>query len=198
MKIIVTYAILIFLIVNLNSHSGNIQPMILSNNSSGSYECDFLTTRHDIRLFPELSYFNEFDTLKYKDKPLGFIIDDLFNKYQLLESETFTNWETFKPEDEFERTHFKFQFKKDDTTSIEINGCITNSKEMIYETNDSIALKHILTIKSFVLEALLLDVKERYYHLKISSMQDSSAIIKPAIIRQRMQYYEQHFPEACK
>lgn len=195
--IILNLILILMLSIRLNGENRGGNPVKLTNNYVDWVSDDCLSPAYDFEILPELSYFQGFDTVKYKNQSLGFIIDDLSRQYELIESKTFTNWESFTPEDKFDRTGFSFEFKKDDSTAIEINGCVANSKYIIHEKNDSLALNHMLSINSFILEALLLDVKARYNDLKILTLKDSSAIIRPAIIRQTMKYYEKHFPKAC-
>lgn len=178
--------------IPLNSEDGNMKPIILINNFSGQIIWECLTPKYDFKIKAGYGYFQEFDTVKYKNKSLGCIIDDLSKKYKLLNSRKFATWETFKPEDDFDRTNFTFLFKKDDTTAIEINGCI-NLEYMIYERNDSVALEHFLSINSFILEALEINFRATYLQLKEMSITDSSKILQKSIT-----YCKKYFPKACK
>lgn len=193
MKIIVTSAILIFLMVNLNSHSGNMQPMILINNYSGNLRNDCLTPDFHYEIWAGYKNYTDFDTTKYSNKTIGFIINDLSTQFELLESRTYSYKEKFKPDDFFIRTSFSFLFKMDDSIALEIKGCLIDKNGIIKEENDSLALEHMLKQESFELEAVLLNVKERYNQLKNSYLRDSSDLAKEG-----MQYYEKYFPEACK
>ncbi|MBX3044633.1 MAG: hypothetical protein KIT33_16030 [Candidatus Kapabacteria bacterium] len=193
MKIIVISAILIFLMVNLNSHSGNMQPMILINNYSGNLRNDCLTPDFYYEVWEGYKYYQDFDTSKYANKTLEFIVKDMSCKFELLESRTYSYNEKLKPEHYFTRTSFSFFFKKDDSTAIELKGCLVNRKDIFKEENDSLALDIMLKKDSFALDAVILNVKVRHNKLKNYYLRDSSDLAKEGML-----YYEKYFPEACK
>lgn len=186
--------IFVLLLISVVKANGvNEKRMILINNISGNLRNDCLTPDFHYEIWAGYRYYTDFDTTRYSNQTIGFIINDLSTQFELLESITYSDNEKFKPEHYFIRTSFSFLFKMDDTTALEIQGCLIDKNGIIKEENDSLALEHMLKQESFELEAVLLNVKERYNQLKNNYLRDSSLIAKES-----MQYYENYFPEACK
>jgi hypothetical protein len=192
MRVIKFMFLFLMFSIPLNSEEGYMKPIILTNNFSGKIIWECLTPQYDFKIKAGYGYFQEFDTLKYKNKSLGCIIDDLSKKYELLDSRTFATWEKFKPEDDFDRTNFTFLFKKDDTTAIEINGCV-NPEFIINERNDSVALEHFISLNSFILEALEINFRARFMQLKERSKKNNSKVLQESI-----DYCKKYFPKACE
>lgn len=181
----------VFLIIIFISNSYAVEnPMILNNNFNSPLAKTCLTNNFIFELVPSYKYYKEFDTNKYKNKSIGFIIDDLKDKFKLLESETYSGWENLREGDDLYRSHFSFLFKMDDFNAIKLQGCFPN---FIKTDNDSLALEHLMQQDKFIIEALQINFKERFKQLKEISINDNSEELLLSI-----SYCIKYFPKACE
>jgi hypothetical protein len=106
------------------------------------------------------------DTNLYKNKNLGFVLNDFSNKYKFMGSIT-VNIGLFLNFDETDlspRTHFLFNFKYNDTLSLGIAGIIAKS-ERFSEESDSVAFNRLLEIDRYVFLPVHSNVRAVYRHI---------------------------------
>lgn len=105
--------------------------------------------------------FKNLDSNLYKNKNLGFVLEDLSNKYKFLEGIAFNGVPALDEIDFSHRTHFAFSFKYNDTLSLSITGKLAKS-ERFYEESDSAAFNRLLKIEKYVLLPVMRNKKEQY------------------------------------
>ena len=106
------------------------------------------------------------DTNLYKNKKLGFIINDLSNKYKFMAGMIINGDVLFNlnESDLSFRTHFLFNFKYNDTLSLSIAGIIAKS-ERFSEESDSIAFNKLLEIHNYILLPVHSNINVVYRHI---------------------------------
>jgi hypothetical protein len=168
--------------------------IFLKNNyySNGELGLSCLTDKSIFKLVDALSYYSDFDSIRYQNKTIGYIVNDLKENYKLLETKIYSSREKCNEENFYKRTNFSFIFKKDDTTALQLRGCL-DDKNIFIERNDSVAIEKTLMLDGFLMEALLINYRKKYLHLIESSKTNNSDDLKSAI-----SYCKKYFPEACK
>lgn len=116
--------------------------------------------------------FDNLDTNLYKGKNLGFILDDLSNKYKFLQGMAFNGVPALDQIDFSYRTHFAFSFKYNDTLSLGIAGKLAKSVRF-YEESDTLAFKRLLEINKYVLLPVITNKKVQYRKI-IELMKDDN------------------------
>jgi hypothetical protein len=116
--------------------------------------------------------FKNLDTNLYKGKNLGFILDDLSNKYIFLQGMAFNGVPALDQIDFSYRTHFTFSFKYNDTLSLGVAGKLAKS-ERFYEESDSVAFSRLLEIDKYILLPTLHNMKISYRKI-VERMKENS------------------------
>jgi hypothetical protein len=169
MKIILNLYVVIFLsLINnrqiIKAQSDFVKPIVLNNNCNFDILSYWGIDKGDYKYFENIGWvFNtNLDTIKYKNKSIGYIYNDLKNQFELIDFRVENFGEKLKPESWYFRNTIEMNFKINDSTILRINACI-NYKESFIEKNDSIAFEKILAVKNFEMFSYSENIRKRYY-----------------------------------
>ena len=170
---------------------------ILKNNWDVIWDTDCLYSKLSLENMKTYgkTYFKYLDTIKYRDKTLGYIVSEFSKQFQLIHKSIYTGIEKLRPGDQIRTTHFIFQFKMNDSTMLEIHGGLNPYNEF-YEENDSVAIETAFLHDSFAMD--FIEVNINMYYQSLYNLRNR---IDYEIIRKNDSDYaliEKHFPEIVK
>ena len=136
--------------------------------------------------------FRYLDTNLYKNKTLGFILNDLSQKYKYHDGMALNGVLGLDYNDFSHRTHFAFSFKYNDTLSLCIVGML-NKSDRFYEESDSVAFTRILESDKYVLLPVIYNKKVQYRKI-IELMKEN----KSPRLKNTLEELLRDYPEVAK
>jgi hypothetical protein len=133
------------------------------------------------------NYFFDLERQKYNKKKLGYIIENLEQKYRLLEHNSGNTYDKFKPSDWFYRISFTFLYMLDNYNLLVAEGCININNALSIE-NEIEALDFLKEQEEYFVYFYRIDLKAYYKNIQ----KHLYTIKKPSITH--IELIKEYFP----